>query len=38
MKNGFTKKPIFCLTCTASIIAQTKIDLETLEAALTLYL
>ncbi len=38
MKNGFTKKPIFCLTCTASIIAQTKIDLETLEATLTLYL
>jgi hypothetical protein len=35
MKNGFTSKPIFCLTCTADIIAQTKIDLQALEATLT---
>jgi hypothetical protein len=38
MKNGFTTKPIFCLICTTDIIAQTKIDLQALEATLTIYL
>ena len=38
IKNGFTTKPIFCLICTADIIAQTKIDLQALEVTLTLYL
>ncbi len=38
MKNGFTIKPIFCVACVADIVAQTKSDVEALEATLVLYL
>lgn len=30
-KNGFTTRPIFCVACTADIVAQTKAELALLE-------
>lgn len=31
LKNGFTTRPIFCVACTADIIAQTKTELTAIE-------
>jgi hypothetical protein len=33
-KNGFTARPIFCLSCTTVIVAQTKADLARVEKTL----
>lgn len=33
-ETGFTNRPIFCIGCTADIVAQTKADLGLLEVAI----
>jgi hypothetical protein len=32
-KGGFTARPIFCVSCTAAIVEQTKTDLKAIEVA-----
>lgn len=32
LKSGFTTRPIFCVACTADIVAQTKAELAEVEA------
>jgi hypothetical protein len=37
LKSGFTSRPIFCVGCTAEIVAKTKSDLLEIEATVRLH-
>lgn len=38
LKNGFTVRPIFCVSCTSDIVSKTKVDLASIEDQLKQYL